>query len=89
LIGLLRRFRTGNRSSARELFTRFLPLLVFEQQPGVAIRKEILYRWGLLSSNRVRAPGATIDAATTQQLDVLLTETFLGQDIRTDLRKVL
>ena len=81
LRAILREFHGGNSAGARRIFTRFLPLLVFEQQPGVAIRKDILRRRGLLTSNRVRHPGATIDPATATQLGVLLEVTFAGADI--------
>ena len=40
------------------IYSRFAALIVFEQQPGVAIRKEFLRRRGLLASARVRHPGA-------------------------------
>jgi 4-hydroxy-tetrahydrodipicolinate synthase len=81
LIAIRREFRAGNHDAARRLFTRCLPLIVFEQQPGVAIRKEILRRRGLLTSHRVRHPGASIDAATTDQLARLLDATFPGVDL--------
>jgi 4-hydroxy-tetrahydrodipicolinate synthase len=54
---------------------------VFEQQPGLAIRKEILRLRCLIRSNRVRHPGATIDAATSAQLRTLLDAIFAGADI--------
>jgi 4-hydroxy-tetrahydrodipicolinate synthase len=78
---ILNEFRQGNVEAARQIFTRYLPLLVFEQQPGVAIRKEILRRRGLLTSNRVRHPGGTIDAATAEQLAHLLDAMFFNVDI--------
>lgn len=81
LLALLRAFRSGEHERARAIFTRYLPLIVFEQQPGVAIRKEILRRRGLLTSARVRHPGATIDPATARQLDLLLTATFGDADL--------
>ena len=59
-----------------QIYSRFAPLIVFEQQPGVAIRKELLRRRGLLASPRVRHPGATISAAQSQQLDALLARTL-------------
>ena len=67
--------------AAYRIFTRHLPLLVFEQQPGVAIRKEILRRRGLLTSHRVRHPGGSIDAGTTEQLARLLRLTFGDADL--------
>jgi 4-hydroxy-tetrahydrodipicolinate synthase len=66
---------------AWEIYRRYLPLIVFEQQPGLAIRKEILRRRGLISSARVRHPGATIDTSGAEQLAKLLERSFPGQDI--------
>jgi 4-hydroxy-tetrahydrodipicolinate synthase len=67
--------------AAWEIYRRHLPLIVYEQQPGLAIRKEILRRRGLIASARVRHPGATIDAATASQLSALLDRSFPGQDL--------
>jgi 4-hydroxy-tetrahydrodipicolinate synthase len=64
-----------------DLYARFAPLIVFEQQPGVAVRKEILRRRGLLASARARHPGATITPAVAAQLDALLARTLPGVDI--------
>ena len=63
------------------IYARFAALLVFEQQPGVAVRKELLRRRGLLSSARARHPGATLPPAQSAQLDVLLARTLPGVDI--------
>jgi 4-hydroxy-tetrahydrodipicolinate synthase len=81
LLAIVREFRAGRVDSARRIFAQYLPLIVFEQQPGVAIRKEILRRRGLLTSNRVRHPGGTIDGGTTAQLARLLEATFPGIDL--------
>jgi 4-hydroxy-tetrahydrodipicolinate synthase len=64
-----------------DIYSRFAALIVFEQQTGVAIRKELLRRRGLLASARVRHPGATISAAQCRQLDALLARTLPGVDI--------
>ena len=81
LIAILRAMRAGNPDAAWEIYRRYLPLIVYEQQPGLAIRKEILRRRGLISSARVRHPGATIDAAGATRLESVLARTFPGQDI--------
>jgi 4-hydroxy-tetrahydrodipicolinate synthase len=81
LLAILHEHRAGNEAAARAIFTRCLPLIVFEQQPGLAIRKEILRLRGVLTSNRVRHPGATIDAATSEQLRRLLDAIFPGEDL--------
>lgn len=64
-----------------ELYAWFAPLIVFEQQPGVAIRKQILRRRGLLGSARARHPGASISPAAVKQLDATLERTLPGTDI--------
>jgi 4-hydroxy-tetrahydrodipicolinate synthase len=81
LVAIVREWRAGRTDAARAIFTRYLPLLVFEAQPGVAIRKEILRRRGLVTSHRVRHPGATIDKATSEQLARLLDATFPSGDL--------
>ncbi len=86
LLAIAAAHRAGRQDKARALFTRYLPLIVFEQQPGVAIRKEILRRRGLLASHRVRHPGASIDPATAAQLERLLDATFPGVDLTQPLR---
>lgn len=81
LQALVARVRAGDTGGAHRIYARYLPLMVFEQQPGVAIRKEILRLRGLLASNRVRHPAATIDVGTTSQLHRLLEATFPGQNL--------
>ena len=73
--------RAGDWKKAREIYTRFLPLIVFEQQPGVAVRKEILKLRGAIGSGKVRHPGAAMQPASSDQLRKLLDELFPGQDL--------
>lgn len=63
------------------IYRRFAALIVFEQQPGVAVRKELLRRRGLLASARARHPGATISAVVSRQLDAVLDLTLPGTDL--------
>ncbi|RNL86075.1 dihydrodipicolinate synthase family protein [Halostreptopolyspora alba] len=51
--------------AAREVFRRWLPLVNFEAQPGIglAIRKEVLHRRGLLRDPAVRAPSPPMPTA--------------------------
>jgi 4-hydroxy-tetrahydrodipicolinate synthase len=72
---------SGSMDRAYAIYRHYLPLMVFEQQPGLAIRKEILSRRGLISCGRVRHPGGGIDAGTAKQLEGLLARSFPGQDI--------
>ena len=72
---------SGQREEAQRLYQRVLPLIVFEQQPGTAIRKELLRLRGLIAGNRVRHPGATIDRATSDQLRALLQRILRDVDL--------
>ena len=57
LMAMVKAMKAGDASRVQALYTRFLPLIVFEQQPGVAVRKEILRLRGLIGSSRARHPG--------------------------------
>jgi 4-hydroxy-tetrahydrodipicolinate synthase len=81
LMAMVAAARAGDWPTVHELYSRFAALIVFEQQPGVAIRKELLRRRGLLASPRVRHPGATITPAAAKQLDILLERTLPGVDL--------
>lgn len=86
LQAMVQTFRDGKTEAAWQLFTRYLPLIVYEQQPGVAIRKEILRLRGLIANNCVRHPGARIDAGSTDQLNRLIATTFGATDIQQPLK---
>lgn len=71
----------GDTARVQALYTRFLPLIVFEQQPGVAVRKEILRMRGLIDSSKVRHPGADVAPAVCAQLRALLAQVLPGADL--------
>jgi 4-hydroxy-tetrahydrodipicolinate synthase len=81
LMAMVKAARAGNWSRVQEIYARFLPLIVFEQQPGVAIRKEIFRLRGALRTSKVRHPGADLQAATAEQLRELLDALLPGQDL--------
>ena len=66
---------------AWRLYAKYLPLIAFENQPGVAVRKEIFRRRGLIAHGVVRAPGVGISPVAAQQLDELLKRTFGARDL--------
>ncbi len=70
LIQIWQAWNSGDRAEAAAIYYRFLPLLVFEGQPklGVAIRKEILRRRGLIINATVRQPGPRLDEGTAAGL---------------------
>ncbi|MCH7735832.1 MAG: dihydrodipicolinate synthase family protein [Chloroflexi bacterium] len=59
LVDICRKMAEGDRDQAEELFTRCLPLMLFEFQEGigVGIRKYALHSRGLIENPRVRHPG--------------------------------
>jgi len=81
LTAMVKSAQAGDWEKVRELYARFLPLIVFEQQPGVAVRKEIFRLRGVLQSSKVRHPGAALHPATADQLRNLLSAVFPGDDI--------
>jgi len=85
LIAMVSAARDADWQRVRHIYTRFLPLIVFEQQPGVAVRKEILRMRGAIASNRVRRPGAPLNRETAKQLarliDAILPDADLSKPI--------
>jgi len=68
------------------LYARFAALIVFEQQPGLAIRKEILRQRGLIAGNRVRHPGATITPGVAAEVAALIKRTLGAADVSKPVR---
>ena len=83
--GACRGSNAGDDKQLYALYERFLPLIVFEQQPGVAVRKEIFRLRGLLQSNCVRHPGRGIDTQTADHLQRLLNSLLPNVDLTTPL----
>lgn len=80
LVRIWRDWRDGEHAAASEAYFRYLPLLVFEGQPkiGVAIRKEILRRRGLIETALVRQPGPQLAPGIAD--DLAATLAWLGMD---------
>jgi 4-hydroxy-tetrahydrodipicolinate synthase len=81
LRAIIDQFSAGNKDAAWSIYHKYLPLIVFEQQPGTAIRKEILRLRGLIDSNHLRLPAKSITASAKQQLDSLLKRSFGDADL--------
>jgi len=81
LAAMVKAAQAGDWARVRALYTRLLPLIVFEQQPGVAIRKEILRLRGAIQGNRVRHPGAQIAPTVAEHLRALIEQVLPGIDI--------
>ena len=81
LRALVNAAQAGDFDRVHALYARFAALIVFEQQPGLAIRKEILRQRGLIAGNRVRHPGATITPAVAAEVAALIKRTMPDVDI--------
>jgi 4-hydroxy-tetrahydrodipicolinate synthase len=72
LQAMTRASASGDNDKAFEIYSRYLPLIVFEGQPGVAVRKDLFRMRGLMSSSAVRKPAASItDVARDQLADTI------------------
>ena len=74
LCDVVRLSAAGQRDAAHDLFDAHLPLMRYEQQPGVglAVRKYVLMRRGVLSCDAQRKPGSTLSAAGRGEVEYLL-----------------
>jgi 4-hydroxy-tetrahydrodipicolinate synthase len=75
LIDVVRLQREGRREEAHDLFDAHLPLVRYEQQQGVglATRKYVMMKRGILASDAQRKPGAGLSATAKAEVDYLLT----------------
>jgi 4-hydroxy-tetrahydrodipicolinate synthase len=74
LVDVVRLQQAGRRDEAHDLFDAHLPLIRYEQQPGagLAVRKYVLKRRGILASEAQRKPGGSLSAAARAEVDYLL-----------------
>jgi 4-hydroxy-tetrahydrodipicolinate synthase len=74
LVDLVRLHGEGRRDAMHDLFDAHLPLIRYEQQAGVglAVRKYVLKRRGVLASEAQRRPAAPLTAAARAEVDMLL-----------------
>jgi 4-hydroxy-tetrahydrodipicolinate synthase len=75
LVDCVRLAKEGKRDAAHDLFDAHLPLLRYEQQlgAGLAVRKYILKRRGLLASDAMRPPRTVLTATARAEIDYLMT----------------
>ncbi|AWN46657.1 dihydrodipicolinate synthase family protein [Methylobacterium terrae] len=74
LVDVVRLSAAGERERAHDVFDAHLPLLRYEQQPGLglAVRKYVMMRRGILASDAQRKPGAGLSATAKAEVDFLL-----------------
>jgi 4-hydroxy-tetrahydrodipicolinate synthase len=74
LVDLVRHAVAGERDAAHDLFDAHLPLIRYEQQPGIglAVRKYVLMCRGILASDTQRRPAAGLSKTAREEIDYLL-----------------
>jgi 4-hydroxy-tetrahydrodipicolinate synthase len=74
LVEAVKLSKAGKRDEAHDLFDAHLPLLRYDHQPGVglAVRKYVLQRRGVLSTAAMRKPAPAFSAETRAEVDYLL-----------------
>ena len=74
----------GDVAGAAAVFDRYVPLIRYEFQPklGLALRKTIYQRRGVIRSAAIRAPGLRMDAVTTAELEAVVARAGLSLDVR-------
>lgn len=74
LVEVVHRHHAGDFDGAEDVFDAYLPLVRHEQQPGfgLAVRKEILRRRGIIASAATRAPGPKLDRTGQEELTRLM-----------------
>jgi 4-hydroxy-tetrahydrodipicolinate synthase len=64
----------GDRARMHDVFAAYLPLVRYEQQPGIglAVRKYLLAKRGAIATAALRRPGPTLSAADIAEIEQLL-----------------
>ena len=74
LVDVVRLSKAGQRDKAHDLFDAHLPLVRYEQQQGVglAVRKYVMMRRGVLASDAQRKPAGALSSTAKAEVDYLL-----------------
>jgi 4-hydroxy-tetrahydrodipicolinate synthase len=74
LVGVVNLIKQGRRKEAHDLFDRHLPLVRYETQPGVglAVRKYVLKKRGIIAQDTLRKPGPKLSPETVSEIDWLM-----------------
>jgi 4-hydroxy-tetrahydrodipicolinate synthase len=74
LVDVVRLHAEGRRDAMHDLFDAHLPLIRYEQQQGIglAVRKYVLMRRGVIATEAQRRPAAALSATARAEVDYLL-----------------
>jgi 4-hydroxy-tetrahydrodipicolinate synthase len=75
MVGVVENYTRGDVERAHDIFDAYLPLARYEQQQGIglAARKYVLAKRGVISSAALRKPGAALSPADIADVERLLT----------------
>lgn len=74
LVNLFDLFNNDSKETSEDLFDQYLPLIRHEQQFGIglALRKLVLQKRGIIKFSKVRAPGPILTKEDTEEINHLL-----------------
>ncbi|OCJ16395.1 dihydrodipicolinate synthase family protein [Rhizobium sp. AC44/96] len=74
MVDVCRLSAAGRFEEAQDVFDAYLPLMRYEQQPGLglAVRKYVLAKRGAIASAALRRPGAALSAMAIREVDKLI-----------------
>ncbi|WP_428374301.1 dihydrodipicolinate synthase family protein [Lichenicoccus sp.] len=74
MVQVCRLHAMGDTDAASDLFDAYLPLVRYEQQPGIglATRKHVLHARGVIASARIRRPGRALSGMETAEVERLI-----------------
>ena len=74
MIDVVRHHESGNPDRGQDIFDAYLPLARYEQQPGagLAVRKYVLAKRGVIAHPTLRRPGAALSDAARAEVDRLI-----------------
>ena len=66
--------KKGDMDRAQDIYDAYLPLVCYEQQPGLglAVRKYVLQKRGVIASRAMRNPGKELTAAAKAEVDRII-----------------
>jgi len=74
MVDVVKAYGAKNPERARDIFDAYLPLARYEQQPGpgLAIRKYVLQKRGVIASGALRKPGPKLSPADIAEIERML-----------------
>lgn len=74
MVGVVQAYQAGKPQRARDIFDAYLPLARYEQQPGpgLAIRKYVLQKRGVIASAALRKPGPKLSAVDIAEVETMI-----------------